>query len=108
MLAGLPVLVPDLGAFSERVAGRSWSWCVPWDTSPSRFGAAFAHIGDQLSAGVWEGLELLGPVGSDAAAAAAAAAAARYPIAATSDFYDVQYLQPTWEAAAGDPDGISA
>jgi glycosyltransferase involved in cell wall biosynthesis len=100
MLAGLPVLVPDLGAFSERVAGRSWSWCVPWDTSPSRFGAAFAHIGDQLRSGVWEGLELLGPVGSDTAA--------RYPIAATSDFYDVQYLKPAWEAAAGDPDGISA
>jgi GT2 family glycosyltransferase/glycosyltransferase involved in cell wall biosynthesis len=28
---GLPVIVPDLGAFPERVAGRSWTWIVPWD-----------------------------------------------------------------------------
>ncbi|PWW43735.1 methionine biosynthesis protein MetW [Melaminivora alkalimesophila] len=28
--AGLPVAVPDLGAFAERVAGRAWSWVCPW------------------------------------------------------------------------------
>ena len=27
---GLPVVVPDLGAFPERVAGRAWSWIRPW------------------------------------------------------------------------------
>lgn len=29
---GLPVVVPDIGAFSERVAGRPWTWVKPWDT----------------------------------------------------------------------------
>jgi hypothetical protein len=29
--AGLPVAVPDIGAFAERVAGRPWSWVCPWD-----------------------------------------------------------------------------
>jgi GT2 family glycosyltransferase/2-polyprenyl-3-methyl-5-hydroxy-6-metoxy-1,4-benzoquinol methylase len=28
--AGLPVAVPDIGAFAERVAGRTWSWVCPW------------------------------------------------------------------------------
>jgi glycosyltransferase involved in cell wall biosynthesis len=28
---GLPVVAPDLGAFPERLAGRSWSWIVPWN-----------------------------------------------------------------------------
>ena len=32
--AGLPVLVPRLGAFPERVNGRPWSWIVDWNLSP--------------------------------------------------------------------------
>ena len=28
--AGLPVAVPDIGAFAERVADRPWSWVCPW------------------------------------------------------------------------------
>ncbi|WP_287805162.1 methyltransferase domain-containing protein [Diaphorobacter sp.] len=28
--AGLPVAVPDIGAFAERVTGRAWSWVCPW------------------------------------------------------------------------------
>ncbi len=28
--AGLPVAVPDIGAFAERIAGRAWSWVCPW------------------------------------------------------------------------------
>ena len=32
--AGLPVAVPDIGAFAERVAGRPWTWILPWDTPP--------------------------------------------------------------------------
>ncbi len=28
---GLPVIAPDLGAFAERLAGRDWTWIVPWD-----------------------------------------------------------------------------
>jgi glycosyltransferase involved in cell wall biosynthesis len=33
---GIPVIAPDLGAFAERLAGRSWSWIVPWDWDTSR------------------------------------------------------------------------
>jgi len=33
LAAGLPVAVPDLGAFVERVADRPWSWVEPWDSS---------------------------------------------------------------------------
>lgn len=31
LLAGLPVAVPDIGAFAERIAGRPWSWVCPWN-----------------------------------------------------------------------------
>lgn len=31
---GLPVVVPDIGAFPERVAGRAASVVLPWDASP--------------------------------------------------------------------------
>ncbi len=31
LVAGLPVLAPNLGAFPERLSGRSWSWLVNWD-----------------------------------------------------------------------------
>jgi len=33
--AGLPVMVPDIGAFSERISERPWSFVVPADISPS-------------------------------------------------------------------------
>lgn len=42
--AGLPVVVPDLGAFPERVAGRPWSWVVPWDTQPDEMAQWFSEI----------------------------------------------------------------
>jgi glycosyltransferase involved in cell wall biosynthesis len=32
--AGLPVVATDLGAFSERLAGRPWSWVRPWNSKP--------------------------------------------------------------------------
>lgn len=34
LFEGIPVLVPDIGAFPERVAGRSWAQVYPWDSSP--------------------------------------------------------------------------
>lgn len=34
---GLPVLVPDIGAMAERVAGRPWSWIAPWDQTPGQW-----------------------------------------------------------------------
>jgi GT2 family glycosyltransferase/glycosyltransferase involved in cell wall biosynthesis len=33
---GMPVVAPDLGAFPERLAGRNWSWVVPWNWDISR------------------------------------------------------------------------
>ena len=35
--AGLPVVVPDLGAFAERVANRPWSWVQPWDSTAAQW-----------------------------------------------------------------------
>ena len=43
---GLPVAVPDIGAFAERVAGRNWSWVRPWDESPAQWLQWFADICD--------------------------------------------------------------
>lgn len=41
---GLPVAVPNLGAFTERVDGRPWSWIMPWDTTPSAWLDFFERI----------------------------------------------------------------
>ena len=41
---GLPVIVPDLGAFRERVAGRDWSWVVPWDWDAGRMLEFFVSV----------------------------------------------------------------
>lgn len=30
--AGLPVVAPTLGAFTERLTGREWTWLLPWQT----------------------------------------------------------------------------
>lgn len=35
--AGLPMAVPDIGAFSERVAGRPWTWVRPWDSNVAQW-----------------------------------------------------------------------
>ncbi len=42
--ACLPVVVPNIGAFPERVAGRRWSWVCPWDRDPSTWVAFFMQI----------------------------------------------------------------
>ncbi len=41
---GLPVAAPDLGAFAERLAGREWSWILPWNTSPEDWLNFFVRI----------------------------------------------------------------
>ncbi|GAA4419015.1 methyltransferase domain-containing protein [Acidovorax lacteus] len=46
---GLPVVVPNLGAFVERVAGRPWSWVQAWDSTPAQWVELFAHIRQQMS-----------------------------------------------------------
>ncbi len=34
---GLPVVAPELGAFPERLSGRSWTWLVPWQQTPAQW-----------------------------------------------------------------------
>jgi glycosyltransferase involved in cell wall biosynthesis len=41
---GLPVIAPDLGAFRERVQGRSWTWIVPWDWDTGRIVDFFVSV----------------------------------------------------------------
>ena len=41
---GLPVIAPDIGAFAERVAGRSWTWIVPWDWDTGRLIEFFLSV----------------------------------------------------------------
>lgn len=41
---GLPIVAPSLGAFSERLAHRPWSWLTYWDQTPSQWAAFFGHI----------------------------------------------------------------
>jgi glycosyltransferase involved in cell wall biosynthesis len=41
---GLPVVVANLGALPERVAGRAWSWICPWDWAPLEWVAFFLDI----------------------------------------------------------------
>ena len=42
--AGLPIVAPDLGAFPERLDGRSWSWIKPWNTAPAEWLAFFLDV----------------------------------------------------------------
>jgi glycosyltransferase involved in cell wall biosynthesis len=42
--SGLPLVVPDLGAFPERVAGRPWAWVRPWNLEPEEWLNFFEHI----------------------------------------------------------------
>lgn len=42
--SGLPVVAPDLGAFSERLDGRAWTWLQPWDMSAQRWVDLFESI----------------------------------------------------------------
>ena len=44
IVTGLPVIAPDLGAFTERLAGREWSWIVPYDLDSDKLVAFFTRI----------------------------------------------------------------
>ena len=48
--AQLPVVVPDLGAFVERVAQRPWSWVQAWDSTPEQWLDLFRTVRAQLLA----------------------------------------------------------
>jgi hypothetical protein len=41
MTLGLPVVAPAVGAFSERLAGRQWSWLIAPDQEPAAMGDFF-------------------------------------------------------------------
>lgn len=44
---GLPVVAPNLGAFAERLQGRSWSWVVDWKKDPAEWLTFFESIRKQ-------------------------------------------------------------
>ena len=41
---GWPVVVPDLGAFAERLSGRAWTWVRPWHEDAASWLAFFVDI----------------------------------------------------------------
>lgn len=71
----LPVVVPDIGAFVERVQGRNLSCVVPWDTSISQWRSFWMEV---LASGVLPD--------SDVSNAVA-------PPEVTTDFYSRAYIQ---------------
>lgn len=42
-----PLIIPNLGAFPERVSHRPWSWVVDWDASPIQLTKIMMRIRDQ-------------------------------------------------------------
>lgn len=44
LLAGLPLVVPDIGAFAERVANRPLTWVCPWHWEPEKWNAFFMEL----------------------------------------------------------------
>jgi glycosyltransferase involved in cell wall biosynthesis len=50
--AGLPVMVPRLGAFPERVSGRPWSWIVDWNLTSGQAVAALMAAREHFVSGV--------------------------------------------------------
>ena len=80
MASGLPLVVPDFGAFPERVAGRPWTWVQPWSLGPEEWLAFFEHI---------QNTNFIPGVGSTAPGR---------PPEATADFYPDAYLAPVLTA----------
>ncbi len=48
MRTGLPIVVPNLGAFPERVVNRPLTWVVDWDQSPENWCALFERCRKSL------------------------------------------------------------
>ncbi len=44
LLGGWPVVAPDLGAFSERLTGRAWTWVIPWKQTPAQWLSFFVDV----------------------------------------------------------------
>ena len=47
LLAGVPVMAPDLGAFPERLSQRHWTWIKPWNTSAPAWVDIFQDLRSQ-------------------------------------------------------------
>lgn len=45
--AALPVVVPDIGAFAERIADRQWSWVHPWASTANEWLDFFRAVHEQ-------------------------------------------------------------
>ncbi len=45
-----PLVVPDIGAFPERTAGRPLTWLEPWNQEPEYWAHLFARLREQLLA----------------------------------------------------------
>ena len=73
---GVPVVVPDLGAMPERVAGRAWTWIVPWQWDTARLLEFLVSIRE-----------------ANFQRGSAPAISGRLPVA-RSDFYQSEYLRP--------------
>lgn len=51
LIAGLPIVAPNLGAFSERLRQRPLSWIVPWDLQAEKFNDFFVSLHRRLQQG---------------------------------------------------------
>ncbi|WP_067100832.1 glycosyltransferase [Marinomonas atlantica] len=47
--AGLPIVAPNIGAFSERLHGRQQSWIVPWQNTAEQMAKLFKAMQDKGS-----------------------------------------------------------
>ena len=58
---GLPVVAPALGAFTERLTGREWTWLLPWQTDANDLARFF----DSIRVGHFNTLQPPSPACSD-------------------------------------------
>ena len=47
LIAGLPVVAPNIGSFAERLSGRPWSWVQAWDLPPAAWLDFFVQVREQ-------------------------------------------------------------
>jgi FkbM family methyltransferase len=93
--SGLPLVVPELGAFTERVSGRAWTWIQPWDLEPEEWLAFFERIRvEHFATGIPPDVQHTGTRPS-------------------SEFYDREYLSaaggsPSVRGSSGDGAGYPA
>jgi glycosyltransferase involved in cell wall biosynthesis len=80
--AGIPLLAPEIGAFTERTAGVSWSWTYPVDIAPNQLIDELIRVREQLKRGQSSAPSIIPPTGS-------------ISLPLEVNFYREQYLQKT-------------